>query len=643
MNIVTVYPIIRGAFKDELTYWSASPLEIGSIIEVPLRGRVIPALVGSVISAHHAKANIKQASFVTRKIEKTTSRKIVREECIKACEYISQYYAVSFGSALKSCIPEVVLSSPDSKNQEDISTQRNTITSDVLVYQTNTADRLSTYKSIVREEFARKKSMMIVAPTVMSAEELYNSLKKGIEEYVVLIHGSLSKKKQLSTWSDSLSTDHPLLIIVTPLFTSIPKYDLGTIVIERESSRAYSAVRAPYIDFREYIEHYARGIKARLILGDSLLRVETLHRRELGEILDFFPLSYRIEKSAELIPIDMSKKENLGQKDKKEFKLISDELHSMIEYAQKKSERCFIFTARRGLSPQTVCGDCGQSVTCEVCHAPVVLHQPKVTSSQPDSGRFFLCHHCGKQRSALEGCKKCGSWKLITLGIGVDTVAEEIKKQFPDRQTFKLDKDTVTTDKQAKSIVDSFLKSRDGILLGTESSLAYLPEVTYSGIASLDSLFSLPDFRINERICHIVLRLLEKTTSYVIIQSRNPDSSILKHLASGNLSNFYREEVAARQAISYPPFVTHIKITVEDTKSSAALKMKKLQDILEPFEQKGLRLMIFPAFVPTPRGKSILHMLLTLPKSNWPDKHLQATISHLPKEYEIRVNPESLL
>ena len=643
MNIVTVYPIIRGAFKDELTYWSSSPLEVGNIIEVPFRNKHIPALVGSVTSASHGKANIKQASFVTRKIEKTTSRRVVREECIQACINISKYYAVSLGSVLKSCIPEIILSSPDVQNVSSVPVQKNTISSDVLVYQTNTNDRLSTYKSIVREEFARKRSMIIVAPTVMSAEELYNSLKKGIEDYVVLIHGSLTKKKQLTLWSDSLSTDHPLLLIVTPLFASIPKYDVGTIVIERESSRAYSAVRTPYIDFREYIEHYAKSIKARLILGDSLLRVETLYRREQGEVHDFFPLSFRIEKSAELILVDMSKKENLEYKDKKEFKILSDELHSMIEYAHKKSERCFIFTARRGLSPQTVCGDCGQTVACDVCNAPVVLHQPKVISGQADPGRFFLCHHCGKQRSAMESCKNCSSWKLVTLGIGIDTVSEEVKKQFPDRQIFKLDKDTATTDKQAKDIVEDFKKSRDGILLGTESSLAYLPDVTYSAIASLDSLFSLPDFRINERICHIILRLLEKTGSYVIIQSRNAKNPILKHLMSGNLSSFYKEETYAREVISYPPFVTHIKITVEDTKANAAQKMKKLQDLLEPHESKGLKTMIFPAFVPTVRGKSVLHMLLTLPKSDWPDEHLQNTIAHLPPDYQVRVNPESLL
>ncbi len=658
MNIVTVYPIIRGAFKDELTYWSSQNLTLGSIIDVPLRGRTIPALVGEVTPASHAKSNIKQASFVTRKIDKVKERRVVHKECIKACEKVATYYATSFSSVLKSCIPDIALASD--YEIEERPTIKSTISSDVLVYQTNTEDRLSTYKSIVREEFARKKSVLIVSPTTLATEELFQALRKGVEDFVIMIHGGLTKKKQTQAWKDALASEHPVLVIATAYFACLPKKDISTIILERESSRGYNSMRTPYIDYRTYIEEYAKALGARLILGDTFLRIETLHRRESGEVADFFAVSYRVEKMAELLVVDMcpsidkdasnigknidgkdlGSKETITKKEtrdtrkpKKEFKIFSDELTSMIEYSEKKSEHIFIFTARRGLSPQTVCGDCGKTVLCEQCQAPVVLHQSKT-----EHERFFLCHHCGVQRSALEGCKNCGSWKLTTLGIGIDTVAEEIKRLYPKREVFKIDRDTVNTDKQARDVVADYLKSKDGILLGTESSLAFLPEVTYSAIASLDSLFSIPDFRINERICHTILRILEKTTGYVLLQTRNTDNSLIKNLSTGTLSNFYREEIATREMVNYPPFSVHIKITVEDTRASAAEKMKRLQDLLEEWDP-----MIFPAFVPTQKGKSVLHMLLSLKPKDWPNNKLREIIYSLPKEYSVRVNPESLL
>ncbi|MCF7865022.1 MAG: hypothetical protein K9M11_00760 [Candidatus Pacebacteria bacterium] len=713
MNILTVYPIIRGAFKDELTYWSSHTFDIGTIIEVPLRGRTIPALVGTVTPASHAKANIKQASFVTRKIEKTKELHVVKPECIRACVKMSEVYAVPLGSVLKSCIPDAILqdalskessttkvrsekieASKNAKNDSEIGINNLGITSDVLVFQTNTEDRMGTYKSIVREEFARKRSVLIVTPTVMSAEELHKNLQKGIEDYVIVLHGSLSKKKQIELWKKSLETEHPVLIITTPLFASIPRMDIQTIVLERESSRAYSAIRTPYIDFRDYIETYAKLQGSRLIYGDTLLRVETLYRREVGEIADFFPISYRVEKDADLIIIDMSsdkkddkhKNESISQTnqddtvretkrekskdDKKGFQIFSEELHSMIEYTGKKSLPMFIFTARRGLSPQTICGDCGHTVECQVCKAPIVLHQKKSApiafapgqnsnghESQNQTGgneysldinpnRFFLCHHCGTERSAVEACTVCGSWKLITLGIAIETVADEIKKYFPKREIFRLDKDMVKTDKQAQSVIAEFKNSSDGILLGTESSLAFIPQIEYSAIASLDSLFSIPDFKINERITHTILRILEKTEKYVLIQTRNAKNSVLKHIASGNLLSLYREELSMRKMLNYPPFITHIKITIEDTRSGATTKMKRLQQLLEECEKQShakFEMLVFPAFVPGAKGKSTLHMLLSIDKKDWPDEHLRALLLSLPHEYSVHVNPESLL
>jgi primosomal protein N' len=673
MNIITVYPIIRGAFKDELTYWSSHSFDVGTIIEVPLRGRTIPALVGTVVPANHAKANIKQASFVTRKIEKTKELHVVKPECIRSCAQMSQKYAVALGSVLKSCIPDSILKETiDSKiklEKIDASTNKtdktgSTVSSDILVFQTNTEDRLGTYKSIVREEFARKRSVLIIAPTVISAEELHTNLQKGIEEYVLVLHGSLSKKKQIDIWKKALQTDHPVLIISTPLFASIPRLDIQTMILERESSRAYSAIRSPYIDFRDYIETYAKLQSARLILGDTLLRIETLHRRETGEISDFFPVSYRVEKEAELIVVDTSKKELTKEQIKegakqKPFQIFSEELHSMIEYTGKKSLPMFIFTARRGLSPQTVCGDCGHTVECQVCHAPIVLHQKKTApiatneeatkneySLDINPNRFFLCHHCGTERGAVEACVICGSWKLITLGIGIETVAEEIKKHFPKRHIFRLDKDVVKTDKQAHAVIQEFTKSSDGILLGTESSLAFLPNIEYSAIASLDSLFSIPDFKINERITHTILRILEKTSRYVLIQTRNAKNSVLKHIQSGNLLSLYREELAIRKMLNYPPFITHIKVTIEDTRAGAATKMKKLQQLLEECEKNSsakFETLVFPAFVPGAKGKATLHLLISIAKDAWPDEHLKALLQSLPHEYAVRVNPESLL
>ncbi len=674
MFILTVFPITKGAFKERLSYWSSREISPGSLIQVPFRSGSVLALVESISDASVAKTDIKNASFVTRKLEHTTAYTIVHPECIKAAEKTAYYYAAPLGTVIKALIPETILAeatlrdpadedeqegaaekeSPskqpqdarlesDADSDEPLVEEEDADETDaadeideqdfrpeVLAYQSNTEDRYSTYKGIVREEFARKKSVLLVVPTTTHADILKETLKKGIDDYVIVLHSGLSKKNQKEQWDKALDSDHQVVIVTTPMFMSVPRHDISTIIIDRESSRSYINSYAPYIDFRTYIEYYARELRARLILSDTLLRVETLHRREKGELHDLFPLTFRMEKLPQTIIVNMAEPERRSPQG---FQVLSEELISMIEYAQKKHERMFIFAARRGVSPQALCSDCGTTVLCEFCSAPVVLH-----NSKNEGNRYFLCHHCGHKRSANEACKKCTSWKLMTLGIGIDTVYDQIKKKFPDIKLFKIDKDSVKTDKQAKEIIKQYESTPEGILLGTETALTFLPQVPHVAVASMDSLFSLPDFRVNERIVHILLRLIYRSSTYFLIQTRNAEVPLLKQVTAGTLADFYRDEIAVRRQINYPPFSVHIKITIETDRESAAAEMEKLQHILEQWNP-----MIFPAFIPTVRGKAVLHMLISVPPEQWPDQNLRDTLVALPREFVVKVNPESLL
>lgn len=56
MKIVTVTPIDKGVFRDQLTYFSSLPLKAGYIVNVPVRNRVIDALVLETKEVGAAKA-----------------------------------------------------------------------------------------------------------------------------------------------------------------------------------------------------------------------------------------------------------------------------------------------------------------------------------------------------------------------------------------------------------------------------------------------------------------------------------------------------------------------------------------------------------------------------------------------------------
>jgi primosomal protein N' len=440
--LIGLYPLIKGNWTQELQYWSPIPIAPGSIINTHLRTKLISGMVFKCLPVHEAKGEIKDAEFKTRKIESPHPIHIVRPEYIQAILKASTYFVQNTGAMLKGAIPACAFTQLSEDNStpasviESPASDDNKQKTDIVAISTQHEDRISTYKSIIREELARKTSVILISPTVHTAEALYETIKKGIEHMTALIHGSLSKKNMEQIWNTTITSPKPVVIITTPQFVSLPRTDIGTIIVEHESSRAYRTFHSPFFDWKKIIENYAKELRIKLVYGDQLLSFETIHRIQTHEIFEIFPLSYRVQYDTELLVVDMiESKRKAGA-----YVLLSEELTSMIEYSHKKGQQMFIFSARRGLSPQTICNDCNTTVICSLCQAPVVLHTSPATKE-----RFFLCHHCGKDRTALEACRNCNSWNLNTLGIGSDTIYEALQAQYPHIPLFKIDADAFKT------------------------------------------------------------------------------------------------------------------------------------------------------------------------------------------------------
>jgi primosomal protein N' (replication factor Y) len=437
-----------------------------------------------------------------------------------------------------------------------------------------------------------------------------------------------------------------VVVIATGSFSLLPRSDIDTVVIERENGRGWMREKAPYVDLRRALETIARAQRQTVYLADSLLSAETLHRLDEHEIGEASPFKWRSLSDARDILVDMRKKPDGagagaaggGSDDSApRFRVLSPELEELIQINRDNNSHLFVLAIRRGNSPTTVCGDCGALVTCANCSAPVVLHTSK------ESGKnFFMCHKCGERRNANENCRVCGSWKLTPLGIGIERVHEEIAARFPGLDIFRIDADTTKTDKQIAEVMQKFRARPGSVLVGTEMALAHLSGVAgmvdHAAVASLDSLFALPDFRIEEKIMYLLVRLRAMASRTFLVQTRRPDEKAFVFGLKGVLSDFYRATLADRKAFVYPPFAVLIKITLEGKKDAIAEEMAEVQRRLEPHE-----IDIFPAFTATVRGKSVIHGLIKVEAHRWPDSDLAGKLRTLPPHATVKINPESLL
>ncbi len=627
MHLIKAIPIARGVGTDLLSYRSGKDILPGSVIRVPLRKRTVGAIVISSEPAADFKSEIKSADFEIKKITSQSGRSLISPEFFKVAEEAARFQASALPSVLFNLIPAPILADYEKLPHALPLTKRNK-SRQSLVLQKDDETRFGHYKSLIRERFARKESIFMMMPTIEDIKKACAYFEKGIEPYTYIFHSGLSKTELVKKWKEALTDEHPIIIVATGAFLSLPRHDIGLIIVERENSRSYKGQERPFTDMRFVAEKLSHAIGADLLLGDSCLRIETLWRQDETELVDYAPLSMRSLSTARDTLVDMKAYKNPGH----EFRILSDELVALLRANKTDNALTFIFAGRKGLSPQTICSDCESTLTCESCSAPLVLHGK-------DDKRFFLCNKCGARHDAHTVCRICGSWRLATLGIGTERVEEEVRTVLPDAKIFRFDKLSAPTHKKALELAEAFYNSPGSVCIGTEYALLYLDRQTdSSAIASLDALFSIPDFRINEKIFSIILRMRALARKNFILQTRNPEAAVLSQGVKGNIIEFYREEIAARKQFSFPPFSLFIKISYAGEKEETLEAMEQLK-----LACAGWNVTVFPAFIATVRGEHIMHALIKVPRAEWPNTELLERLRSLSPAYAVNVDPESIL
>lgn len=641
MHVITVAPIKRGIPIDELSYFTKEEVPRGALVSVPLRGRLTPALVIRSTPAAEMKGDLKHAAFTLKKLDTVHAKHFFRPEFVEACEEIGTYFAATTGAVIHSAFPSALVLSKNAaaKVMPTVAQKRR---SEGFIFQAEEAERFATYKSHIREVFARGKSCYFMLPSIQDIEHTFANIEKGIQEYTFILHGGLSKKELESRWEKIIAMEHPVLIIGTPLFLSIPRYDIESIIVDRESAGAYTLQSRPFLDLRMFAEVFARAIGADIILGDLFLRAETLYRKEIGELEALTRPKYRLPSTATQHIVDMR---TLGEQPATgRIAIASPQLVDIIEDVRKKGTHCFVMGVRRGFAPMTVCGDCGTVVSCDRCSAPLVLHKKNTAGAAQEAENIFLCHRCGFERDTEKNCTHCGGWRLTPLGIGVTQAEDAIRGRFPDAPIFRMDKDVVKKHSEALALMREFYQTPGSILIGTEMAIPYLTEpLSAVAVLSVNSLLTIPDFHMGERVFRLLLQLREKAREHFLIQTRDPNMPLFELATSGNIGEFLRTELETRQTLGYPPYSTLIKFTHEGKKADGERVMTELERIFGIYHP-----VTFPSFIARVKGKYRMNALLKIRvgegnKKGWPNAELLGLIRALPPEIEVRVNPESVI
>lgn len=565
MRVLTVAPLLDGIPYEELSYFGKDAVNAGDLVEINVKRRVGKALVLDAQEAAAEKQSLRNASFGLKKISKVHTKAFLHPKLWSALSLSSSYLLKPLGIILYDLLSEKAFDklSPLSIPKEQKGFE-------LLLLEQSYKERLTRYKTTIRESFSKKKTLVIFFPTITDLEYAKDELSRGIDEYTICLHSGLTDKQYKDNYGKLTSIDHPLLILSTPSILPWVREDLGMIIIEREHSQYYFTHGDTGYDQRIVLENLAHGSNIPCLLGSHMLslRAHMLHKtRDAHEVM---PLQFRNDAPLSIIP--------MTDENKSASPYLSRQTLALLHNAKLSGKgHLFLYAHRKGMYPTTVCSDCGTLFTCPNCNRPYVLH--KIAGL-----RTYVCHGCENIVQLSEdttlSCRHCGGWRMQTLGIATTGVEEELKRLgIP---LFLIDGEHTPTRSKVKKVYKEWAESPYGVLIGTEMAHNIVDRADHIVILSLDSLFSLPEYRTDEKMLNLVTEMAEKVKGdgKLILQTRIKGMPVIRQLTSPSFREVYDTLLREREQLLLPPYYTVIKASFENL---ADPMRHRLEQELEPY------------------------------------------------------------
>ena len=431
-----------------------------------------------------------------------------------------------------------------------------------LLHGVTGSGKTRVYIETARAVRAAGRQVVVLVPEIALTGQLITAFQEVFTDDIVVLHSQLSHAERNDSIFRVRRGEAGIVIGArSALFT--PVEDVGLIILDEEQDMSYKQDEAPRYHARPIAEVMAKLHRAVLLLGSATPSLETSYRARGGEFtLLSMPERIGARPLAHVECVDMREELHRGNRT-----IISAPLRQLIEETMAKKEQMILMLNRRGFSTFVMCRSCGAVVKCPSCSLPLVYHR---------SGRL-LCHHCDIEQAVPLLCPECSSPYIKYFGSGTEKLEAELKALVPTARVVRMDRDTTARKLAHQEILTAFREKRYDILLGTQMVAKGhdIPGVTAVGILSADASLNMPDFRAAERCFMLITQTAGRAgrgeaAGQVVVQCYSPEHYAVQAALKQDYEAFYREEIAIREQLFYPPFSRLVKLIVQHGEEEAA-------------------------------------------------------------------------
>lgn len=369
-------------------------------------------------------------------------------------------------------------------------------------------------------------------------------------------HSDLGQKERRETWR-AVAEQRVQVVVGARSALFLPYQALGLIVVDEEHDPSYKQEDGVAYNARDMAVVRGRLENAPVVLASATPSLETLANVERGR---YRHLLLEERHGAALLPqielIDLRRDRPLrhpGVPGSAGQSWLSTRLRGALSAALAEGEQSLLFLNRRGYAPLTLCRACGHRIQCPHCTAWLVEHRL--------AGRL-QCHHCGFGQRLPETCPACEApQSLAACGPGVERLAEEVKRLYPDARLAIMASDTMQGPHAAAELIAAVEAREVDILIGTQIAAKgyHFPYLTLVGVIDGDLGLYGGDLRAAERTFQLLQQVAGRAgraecPGLVLIQTTDPDHPVMQALAEGDRARFIAAEAKGRRRAALPPY-----------------------------------------------------------------------------------------
>lgn len=471
---------------------------------------------------------------------------------------IPKAYSHDFGAA-----DEITLSAQQERAYRNLLSKYNSGGGISLLFGVTGSGKTSVFLKLIDSVLQSGRQVIVMVPEIALTAQMMSTFKGRYGDEVAIFHSALSVGERKDEYM-RVKEGKANIALGTRSAVFAPFNNLGLIVMDEEQEHTYKSESSPRYHARDIAKYRVKRHKGLLVLASATPSVESFSQAQAGK--------YSLEKLTEryanaVLPsvtiVDLKSDRRRGNKHS-----ISLELQDLIRQNLENKKQTILLINRRGYNTFAVCDDCGNVISCPSCSISLTFHK---------ANNRLMCHYCGYSAPFTLTCPHCGKNSVRYAGYGTQRIEQELSELFPDARVLRMDADSASSRQSFEKNISAFGNNEYDIMIGTQMVAKGLnfEDVTVVGVINADISLHNDDFRSEEITFDLLTQVVGrsgrgKDKGVAVIQTLNPENDIIRLSRDQDYETFYKNEIAIRKAMTYPPFCDLCVVTAVSEKEADA-------------------------------------------------------------------------